>query len=84
MKKRMISLLLCVVMLIGLLPTSALAVTFIGENDTPLNESAKQCWTDKDGFSYYYFAFQEEAEVRSPDMLFFPRWQRRKTAASLP
>ena len=62
MKKRMISLLLCVVMLIGLLPTSALAVTIIGENDTPLNESAKQCWTDKDGFSYYYFAFQEEAE----------------------
>ena len=34
MKKRMISLLLCVVMLMGLLPTSALAAIKINTDDT--------------------------------------------------
>ena len=58
MKKRMISLLLCVVMLMGLLPTSALAaeiITKIDENDQPVGNM--QNWTDAAGFQYWYFVY---------------------------
>lgn len=59
MKKRMISLLLCVVMLMGLLPTSAMAeiITTIDENDQPVGNM--QTWTDTEtGFQYSYFVYE--------------------------
>ena len=57
MKKRIINLLLCAVVLIGLLPTSALAaiITTIGENDQVV-KNMQDC-TDESGFRYLYFVY---------------------------
>ena len=56
MKKRIISLLLCAVMLIGLLPTSALAIT-INTND---NYQSSGSWEDKStGYQYSYNVYTD-------------------------